>query len=1156
MNVFRLLLITAGIALLLHRVLLPLTRRRWKADSSPAAIAKAGTVAGLEFLRNASLCGVVASVLALVGIGMIGALGLVEPDDFASAAKMVGGIHAALSAISEKLSLVIVVLLLAGLYYLARRNARRTMSEVYQAAVERELQRLQGDLQSDRWEDLEPTPEMEKVIAEMAKVQTILNDETVAAPVRDQAAAYGRELESAWLAMDVRRRLKLQWDDFLEAPAQSTPRGKVLNVLFSRGTFDTAGTLSRTLARVAMVFLFLSLIGLNLPPVRAAAERRWVKLSELALKKDKDAALASAATLPTREADELDREIADALGSEFEGDFVRMPVFRVSQHVTQAVHNLRDMRVRRAILNEFAPTGPGPGGAGPGGLGQHPSMSSAPDVSALERDALSLYESSPQRERGPRTGVGQRFSRDLLEDASIRRTPGWEKMRTEARVRGAGFSEWLRGRKAAFGQSPTVHDLSFDLAGKLFGDVMNDVLPSSGGYGELLKGARGQVSEATVQQLYRMAYDQYVGDLARGMDPAQARVVDEALRLRFATAETEARVQRVVRRLPTAQTVLPKLADSRPRLHWREPGMDTRAAVSAVRDAPGSIRVEQRLALADQLASYEDFFPGQAAALRQTPRSQARAELLGNLRGSTGAGLEGRMLTRAAAETGDDVARLLANMASNASAVSGYFRVGGVVIGQDPGGTPNLAYRNLAWRMHGQLVDLSLVDASGRSQDLGSFDRAMVHQALGYAADDRRVAATMVSAGQGMPLKILLHPALVDTRLGNDVIELDRFVDAMARDPFSGSLVADDIEDAQARVQGHHLLYQLAWATRLLASGQVPDEDRQYLEEELASIHSSPEAVALAERALSDPVGLGDPKLSPLTAKREFYDQTLVSLVQRCRVWQGGLSGFENCVSTTAGNVAESWFVPPPSFEVWSGVRERGYEPDPALSFLRPQSSMEQFRFLIQAAFTSPPEFAGLTETERLAFSDPRPWEFPSVQRMIEEEIRRQLRSDPERAAVLRRVSDFVVLQRLFRTVLSGGFGSEFPKERLIELTRDTRQEGVPPVRTPRWNAPAGVLEQEVSSFMDQLLALPELDETVGAMRPALIRCSRLLQERAGRLAAISVADWAAACDFSEFVDQARVACSPPNPNPFACGLLALDEISRSRQIQKALGGP
>lgn len=1153
------LLFASGIAVLLHFVLIPEAQRRWKADSTPGAVAKAGSVAGLGFIRNAALCAVAAAVIALAFVGIVGVAGLLLPSDFTAAAAALGGVHSALSALDDRVAFAVVVFLMAGLFYVSRRTARHKMRDVYEAAAQRELHRLQAELDAGNWEPLEPTAEMRPLIEEMARVRAVLSSSDAPEDLRMRAEQYGRELEGAWLAMDVRRRMKLQWDDFLAPDPAPTRRERVLNVFFSKGTLELASGSTRWTTRAAMVVLFLSFLGLNTSSVASAVERRWVKLSELQVHEKKEDALASAANLPAREPDELDRRIAEELARQFEDGFVALPLFRPAVTHAAADFALRDLRVRRAILDEFVPAPPdgrapagGPSPASERGLAQYPSMSDAPNLSALEQEALTTYERAPRGGQGPRTGIGQRFQREVLADARIRRTTAWERMRTAARTQGDAFFASMRARRASFLQVATVNDLSHELAGRLFGDVLNDVAPPAGEYGQLLKEMRGEVSESAAQRMYRGAYDQYIADVAGGIDPAEARVVDRATRYRFATAQTERGMQRTYRSMPRSDAVLPKLAEYRPRLQWRDGG-NTRAALAAVSDAPAYLPFERRLALTDQLASYDDFFPAQASALRQTPRSQARTALVARYRDAGLTGTNGRALTRAAAEVGDDAGRLLARMATNASAVSGFFRVGGVVIGQDPSQPLESAFGDLQWRVNGDRVDLWLVDAGGTRRAIGAFDRGMVHQALGYVADDRRVAATMVSTGRDTPLKILLHPALVDTRLGNDVIELDRFVDVLARDRDSGSPVALRVYEAQYRVHAHDQLYRLAWMARAVGSGQLDQEDRSYLLAEMESLLADPEFVDLAEAALADVEGMGNGQVSPLTAKPEFYERDLVSRMRICAQQYRDLPGFEGCAGQPS--YSTTLLSPPPSFEVWSGVREQRYTPDAGLGFLRPRSDAEPFRFLIQAAFTSPPEFAGLSEAEMLAYSDSVPWEFPNVQGLIGGEIQRRLASDPERAGVLRRVREFVVLQRLFRTILADGLGQSFPKERLIALTRDTRAGSVPFEATPRWNAAPGQMEMQMAAVVEEMLSLPGLSPASQAGRDAISRCAALLGSTV-QPQSIPVSRWEQSCDFRALAEQFRSDCTEqPNADLFACGLLSLDELSRSRQIQRALVG-
>src|SRR6185503_9971104 len=86
---------------------------------------------------------------------------------------------------------------------------------------------------------------------------------------------------------------------------------------------------------------------------------------------------------------------------------------------------------------------------------------------------------------------------------------------------------------------------------------------------------------------------------------------------------------------------------------------------------------------------------------------------------------------------------------------------------------------------------------------LGTYDAAVVNQALRYAAD-RRVIATTITPGDGKIVRRVtyLHPALTDTPLGCRIVEADRLVDTFTAPGLPtagtrfGELVADRREMA------------------------------------------------------------------------------------------------------------------------------------------------------------------------------------------------------------------------------------------------------------------------------------------------------------------------------------------------------------------------
>jgi hypothetical protein len=140
----------------------------------------------------------------------------------------------------------------------------------------------------------------------------------------------------------------------------------------------------------------------------------------------------------------------------------------------------------------------------------------------------------------------------------------------------------------------------------------------------------------------------------------------------------------------------------------------------------------------------------------------------------------------------------------------GFARVGGVLIGQQPTPSANeLGVTNLEWTVDGTETRLILYDKAGRTHRPRSWRTAVVGQALAYAADGRPLAVTMVQAAPLAELKVLTHPALIDTALGYRVVELDRFVDKYGK-----GRLGELRQEAVRTVEAHDALYQYGWAVR------------------------------------------------------------------------------------------------------------------------------------------------------------------------------------------------------------------------------------------------------------------------------------------------------------------------------------------------------
>jgi hypothetical protein len=397
----------------------------------------------------------------------------------------------------------------------------------------------------------------------------------------------------------------------------------------------------------------------------------------------------------------------------------------------------------------------------------------------------------------------------------------------------------------------------------------------------------------------------------------------------------------------------------------------------------------------------------------------------------------------------------------------GFSRVGGVLIGQAPrdAQTARPNFVDLRWEVEGSRVRFVLVQADGRQLRSRPHRMSVAYHALNYAADGRPLAVTMASAEPLRELKILLHPTLVDSPLGHRIIELDRFVDV-----YTGE--RRERVEASERVDAHHALYTFAWATRAsafldaLTAGRYNSEIADY-QRVLSRVASDAQLQGLAAVALEERASIRDPQVSPLTVKKEFYDQTLVELLTKeaYRTTPEALAeeikaavrqkvrSAESSPQEERSALFERWMSPPPEYQIWSGVRERDFDAGSA-NILVPDDTdaPAPLDFMLQLAFTTPPAFAGEPDAEN--YTDAQPWEFPLLREMIQGTVAAEVAKDGQARGIVADAGEFTMLQRLFRMAFSGQLGEEFPVEKLSALS-EVLVDGAPKTvtRTLRWNA-------------------------------------------------------------------------------------------------------
>lgn len=334
----------------------------------------------------------------------------------------------------------------------------------------------------------------------------------------------------------------------------------------------------------------------------------------------------------------------------------------------------------------------------------------------------------------------------------------------------------------------------------------------------------------------------------------------------------------------------------------------------------------------------------------------------------------------------------------------------------------------------------------------------------------------------------------------------------------------------------------------------------------------NPTRQATLSAALSSATSISDPRMSPLTIKHEFYDARLVKLMTSCTKSVKDVPTFSSCIREQTQAEADSllksrspWYMPPPEFEVWSGVREQSYQSDGQLTFAHVPAKGEEsrvFRFMLQVAFTSAPAFLP-DRSNRENFSDEQPWEFPNIDSFINRSVAMSVGADETRAQILHDMLEFTILQRLFRNILSGKLGDQFPIESLVTLSKtvaNTRAFEERGIRTLRWTTQPGNNEKLFALLLQSALgAIVATSGTTESERKvlssahrAIESCVNLIQENSAPQT-ISSEAWRKSCGFDHFKSQASRPAT--EASQILQELVALaQQTTYARQMRQSLG--
>lgn len=859
------------VAILIDRAIVPRLRQR-VIEGGEGAVDRVGRLGAVGFARLAWLALVPAAAGAAAALAWLDGAGADLDQARAAHAALLGQLDRLPWPWCAALAAALVVVPAGLVFFHARGRATRSRAE----AVRQARQALEEQQAAGLLESLPPSDAMNAAMARVMECDEALRRAEDPAPGRA-----GRDRDIArirrWIAeaLEEHRRLDLErrLDGPLVASAALTPRPRgglahLQRLVVGPGLYDATGGIVRAVAGLAALACIpaalVLLMHLSAPPIRRQLASLDARIEDRRDREVLSESLASArrqwedlsapAGGPARLTDE-DRAVIARLARGYEAAVASSDLAPAGPaaegDAADDASGLERLVVRDSILRIAASRGPSP-------RVRRPTLGELADLDEGQRDSLARVEQVLAAD-GPRSQLGRDFEAALLA-ALTDRPQLWPAIRDNARawldeapLTGVAAAETVDRFDAA------VRSAGLSSAADVFADVEASrryrtlsalAVPGSVGPWESAR-------ESSAAERYTVRYGRLVDLIATvapqsASDPAAAAGILQVIADRPPALDLPSECETAAEHTRAAVDELAKLRLVR--------GSDGESSAESFVQDQG-LTLARAWRQADGLVQYEDFFPAQLRAETESARGELHARLTA--------------LTQAdGVATSADFSRANLRRSRDFESLRGFSRIGGVLIGRTDAADAGADIRHLDWEFETEGIRLVAVDAAGRRHESRRLPCDLVELALAYAADGRPTTVTMVTTTSVPDLRILVHPALVDTAVGADAIELDRLVDV-----HTGG--TEWRSDAEASVQRQVWLYRFAWAQRVLALeplwtllGDSADDFRTRARELDATIRGEADQFVglLADAAL-----FADPERCLLAAKPAYFDPEVVA---------------------------------------------------------------------------------------------------------------------------------------------------------------------------------------------------------------------------------------------------------------------------------------
>lgn len=745
----------------LARLILELIKQSWERATLVKQMARAGSLAAAEKLVQVSFVCAVSWLALRVGAAGLAALGSFTPDNVYPWVSSLDMVKALVSGIGHGMTGLILGLVVVLMIVYAWREGPRAVADRVREHVAGEYARLsrERDAKGPGWKDLPPNAEMQGIIREYQALQRVYPP----SPATVAAMTAARE---RYVRLDVERRIDEPLSVEIGLPARQAQSrcARVWSFVFSQGLVSSAKGVRKLSSRLGLIALCLSAIWVNAEPLGRLVDGTINQLIvnwEQKRTRDELRAAASARTPEeARAATPEDIEAADLIVQEVMAILSRDPAFHLTQPAQPAVESLkRKLRthVARATI-----------------LQRH---------YAADGDPIASVRTSLTREEEVS------LLAVAIPDPPAKGKGKWVLAIPGAKTLLPSIHEKLRAYKASFSQPislGTLHDAVLDQVANYVWNAAP--LETQSSAGSLAKKIVDEFGEYFLKQYFKAKLQRAIVALATSTGPYDPSALVNELRpdqrlvsnvSRDYVQQVEAMTRELGDAAKTAENIEQHL------------GVATEQESSSGVEAKSSARPPDGLhghtgfaesPPAEAFIIYDDLPQGEEQAKKN--ESERRDEWLGPKAPLWPRPWEPRISPidprhPPGSWNRKEPSRPKPSRGPRRKAIEVVDDVNGIP-------WPLTGFEvNLRWVRSG--MSLTLYAGGGRQAPeelLGTFDARVVHQALRFAADGRRLAVTVRSVtwhNQELQ-RILLHPSLEDSPLGCALIRADLAIADAARD--------------------------------------------------------------------------------------------------------------------------------------------------------------------------------------------------------------------------------------------------------------------------------------------------------------------------------------------------------------------------------------